>query len=64
MWNDAYDVLTTSHVRKDEHLIKIKLELARWLMKHESMMGVYVLSNKNEVLIPWLWRYSMAIKKR
>ena len=62
MWSDANDVLTTSYVRKDEHPIKIKLEHARWCMKHESMMGVCVLCNKNQVLIPLLWRYSISLK--
>ena len=63
MWSDASDVLTTSHVSKYENPMRIKLEHARWWMKHTSMMGFCVLSNKDEVLIPLLGRNSKAFKR-
>ena len=63
MWIDASDVLTSSLVSKYENPMRIKQEHARWWMKHTSMMGFYVLSNKDEVLVPWLGKNSKALKK-
>ena len=63
MWKDEDDVLTTSHVSNKENPWRTYLEDARWCMKHERMMGICVLVDKNQVLLTFLASHSLAFKK-